>query len=124
MTQQNFKLGKNALFLSVISFFTVISWVGFEVYEASNKTTITKATKQQMSSINPNIKTAVFEKIEENLFLSEEELNIINEPEITEGTELEQTAEKAATQSTEINEKEGTSSSQITQENDIVDKEF
>jgi len=37
MTQQQFGLGKNALFLSLISLLTVISWVGFEVYKASNK---------------------------------------------------------------------------------------
>lgn len=121
MVQQQFKLGKNALFLSLISLLTIISWVGFEVYKASNKTTITKVTKQQMAPINPNIKTAVFEKIEKNLSLSEEELNTITAPEATQEAELEQEIEEGTTESAQINEEEATSSSQATQENDTVD---
>lgn len=121
---QQFKLGKNALFLSLISLLTVISWVGFEVYKTSNKTTITKVTKKQMAPINPNIKTTVFEKIEKNLSLSEEELNTITTPEATQEAELKQETERETTESAQINEKEATSSSQTTQENDIVNQEF
>jgi len=123
MKEQKFKLGKNALFLTIISLLTVMSWVGFEVYEAINKTTIAKVTKEQMAPINPLIKNDVFEKLEKNFSLSEEEMNIVEStPEATpEGEEIGEDLPKETTTSAEANEGQATGSSQTTSENDIVD---
>ena len=105
MKEQKFKLGKNVLFLTVISLLTVISWVCFEVYEAINKTTITKVTKEQMAPINPLIKTEVFEKLEKNFSVSEEEMNVIESvPETTTEEEIEESLPEETTASAETNE--------------------
>ncbi len=122
MKEQKFKLGKNALFLTIISLLTVMSWVGFEVYEAINKTTIAKVTKEQMAPINPLIKNDVFENLEKNFSLSEEEMNLVEStPEATPEGEIEENLPEETTASAETNEGEATGSSQTTSESDIVD---
>lgn len=123
MDQQKFQLGKKALFLTILSFITVSTWVGFEVYQASNKTTITKVTKKQMAPINPNIKTKIIERIDENLSFPQEEMDIIPVSEATVTPTAELTEEPAeTTPSAETTEEESaTGSSQATEENDTLE---
>jgi len=69
------KLGKDALTISIMTLITVLTWTGFEVYRTYSKTTITKVTQEQMSPLNPVIKTEVIEALKANFTFTEEELN-------------------------------------------------
>jgi len=73
-----FKLGKNALVLSIMTLITVLVWITFEVYRTVTKTTIPKVTQEQMAPLNPKIKKEVIEKIKENIWLSPEEAESFN----------------------------------------------
>jgi len=75
-----FKLGKDALILSVTTLITVLCWIAFEVYRTATTTTIPKVTQQQMAPLDPRIKRETIEKIKENIWLSEEEINSFNFP--------------------------------------------
>jgi len=69
------KLGKDVLIMSIMTLITVFTWTGFEVYRTYSRTTITKVTQEQMSSLNPVLKTEVIETLKANLTFPEEELN-------------------------------------------------
>lgn len=81
---KDFKLGKDALILAIITLITVLTWIGFEVYWAVRRTTIPKVTQEQMRPLDPKIKTETIEKLKTNLWFSEEELNIVSPPVVTE----------------------------------------
>jgi hypothetical protein len=68
-----FKLGKNALILSIMTLITVLTWIIFEVYRTATKTTIPKVTQEQMAPLNSQIKKEIIEKLKENIWLSPEE---------------------------------------------------
>lgn len=73
--KSKFKLGKDALILAILTLITVLTWVGFDVYQAAKKTTITKATQEQMRSLDPKINRKTIDSLKENLSFSQEELN-------------------------------------------------
>jgi len=75
-----FKLGKNALVLSIMTLITVLTWIAFEVYLTATKTTIPKVTQEQMAPIDPQLKRETIEKLKENAWLSEEEVNSFSFP--------------------------------------------
>jgi hypothetical protein len=68
-----FKLGKDALILSIMTLITVLTWIIFEVYRTATKTTIPKVTQEQMAPLNSQIKKEIIEKLKENIWLSPEE---------------------------------------------------
>jgi hypothetical protein len=72
---KNLQLGKDSLILAILTLITAITWIGFDVYKASTRTTIPKATKEQMKKLNPTIDTEVIENIKSRKSFSEEELN-------------------------------------------------
>jgi hypothetical protein len=83
------KPDKNLLVSSILTLITVLVWIGFDVYRALNKTTITKVTQEQMKALDPKIKRDVIEKVKNNLYLNEEDLNqaVVSVPEEPNGTE-------------------------------------
>jgi len=83
------KFGKNALIFSILTLFTVITWIVVEVYFTFKKMTIPKVTQEQMAPLDPKIKKEIIETLKENLWLSEENLNS-NSISISEGTESAQ----------------------------------
>jgi len=48
---KKFKLSRDILVLTIISLITILTWVGFEVWLAATKTTITKVTKEQLAPL-------------------------------------------------------------------------
>lgn len=72
-----FKLGKDALILSIMTLLTIITWISFEVYRTLHKPTTTQVTKKQMEPLNPKINTTTIQSLKENLSFSDEELNIV-----------------------------------------------
>ncbi|HUS59814.1 MAG TPA: hypothetical protein VMX76_00290 [Nevskiaceae bacterium] len=79
-----FKLGKDALILSIMTLLTVITWIFFEVYRTLRKQASTQITKKQMESLDPKINTTIIQSLKENLSFSNEELNIVPTPTPTE----------------------------------------
>jgi hypothetical protein len=69
------KLGKDALTMSIMTLITVLTWTGLEVYRTYSKTTIAEVTQEQMSPLNPILKTEVIDTMKTSLTFSEEELN-------------------------------------------------
>lgn len=80
------RMGKEALILSVLTLITVINWIGFQVYWTFHQNTIPEATKKQMETLNPKIKTETLESLKTKISFSEEELNTIT-PESTESAQ-------------------------------------
>lgn len=89
-----FKLGKNILILSIMTLLTVFTWVGFEVYHAYTKTTVPQVVQELIKPLNPALNQAVVEEIEKKYQPSESELEIISVPLPSPITELE-TGEEA-----------------------------
>lgn len=79
-----FKLGKDALILSIMTLLTVITWIFFEVYRTLHKQASTQITKKQMEPLDPKINTTIIQALKENLSFSNEELNIVPTPTPTE----------------------------------------
>lgn len=73
---KGFKLGKDALIVSILTLLTVLSWIGFEVYRIATQSTIPEVTQEQMVSLNPKIKKEVVDDLKNNLWFEEEELNL------------------------------------------------
>jgi hypothetical protein len=84
---KDFRLGKNALFFSILTLITVLTWIGVEVYLTATKTTIPKVTQEQMAPLDPRIKEEVIENLKANFWLSEEEISNFNFPSSTESAQ-------------------------------------
>lgn len=105
MIKKLLKLDKNTLISSIMTLITVLVWIGFDVYRVLTKTTITKATQEQMRALDPRINREIIEELKSNLSFSEEELNKasiiiveepVGEPESTEEIESSSEATEAA----------------------------
>jgi len=81
---KEFRLGKEALILAIMTLITAMTWVGLEVYRVSIKTTIPKITQEQMRSLDPSLDTKVIEDLKADLSFSDEELNLSSLPLSTE----------------------------------------
>jgi len=75
---RDFKFDKNALFFSILTLITVLTWTGVEIYLTATKTTIPKVTQEQMAPLDSKIKEEVIESLKVNFWLSEEELSNFN----------------------------------------------
>ena len=73
---KEFRLGKDALILAIMTLITAMTWVGLEVYRVSIKTTIPKITQEQMRSLDPSLDTKVIKDLKADLSFSDEELNL------------------------------------------------
>lgn len=65
--KNNFKLGKEVLVLAVMTLLTIITWLAFDVYRVSKKTTIAETTKEQMRVLDPKINKDVINALKNNL---------------------------------------------------------
>ncbi len=117
------KLSKDVLTLLVFTLITVLSWVGFSVWATFNKTTINKATKEQMAPLNPKINREILESLKKTISISEEEMKIpISIPISTPSSNLELESTSAANlESTPTAELEN-ETSQTTTESAIVEE--
>lgn len=77
---REFKLGREALILSILTLITVITWIGYEVYYAATKTTIPKVTQEQLTPLNPKLKKEIIEDLKSNLWYGEGDLTLANNP--------------------------------------------
>lgn len=77
---KEFKLGREALILSILTLITVITWIGYEVYYAATKTTIPKVTQDQLTPLNPKLKKEAFEDLRSNLWYGAGDLTLVSNP--------------------------------------------
>ncbi len=68
------KKNTDFLIFSIITFLTVASWTGFEVYRAISKGPTPKVTAEQIESLNPDLNEEYLQRIESRIYLAEEEL--------------------------------------------------
>ena len=115
---KKFKLGKDILILTIITLITVLTWVGFEVWLAATKTTITKVTQEQLAPLNPNVPQEIIESLKNNLTLSEEEMReSVSSPPALPTAETTASPQPTATESSQT----ATESSQTSTESAIND---
>jgi hypothetical protein len=89
---KKFEMGKDALTLSIMTLITILTWVGFDIYRAYSKSTIPQVTREQMKTLNPEIKRSVVDSLKGNLSFSQEELETIIQTPTPAATEAGQTA--------------------------------
>lgn len=65
--KNSFKLGKDALILAVMTLITIITWLAFDIYRTSRKTTIAETTKEQMRVLEPKINKEIINSLRNNL---------------------------------------------------------
>lgn len=65
--KNNFKLGKEVLILTVMTLLTIVTWLVFDVYRVSQKTTIAETTREQMRVLNPKINKDIINALKNNL---------------------------------------------------------
>jgi len=80
-----FRLGKNALIVSIMTLVTVLVCIVFEIYRIMNKVTIPEVTQEQMAPLNPQIKKEIIEKIRKDIWLSLEEAESFSSSTASEG---------------------------------------
>jgi len=126
------KFGKEALFLTVFSLLTVLTWVGFEIWRSASQTTIPKVSREQVLPLNANLTKNIFEKLGQNLSFTQEELDNsynnavtqidLNESESQASSSAEnQGNEEANEEIDQQEESQATDSSQTASESAIVE---
>ena len=94
--KKKFKLSKNALILSIMTFVTILSWIFFEIYRTMVKSTIPELTQKQMTPLNPKLKTKTIQMLQNQLSLTEKELNTMAAIPTSEPTETPASTESAS----------------------------
>ena len=72
-------LNQDILTLSILTLFTVLTWIALDVFRAWRKTTIPKVLEEQLKPLNPNFDTETLEGLKQKLSISEKELNSVPE---------------------------------------------
>lgn len=72
-------LNQDILILSILTLFTVLTWIAFDVLRTLRKPTVPEVLKEQLTPLNPNFDTETLESLKQKLSISEEELNSVPE---------------------------------------------
>jgi len=77
------KLGKDVLTLAIFTLLTALTWVGFAVWSAATKTTISEVTKEQIAPLNPQIKKDIFTDLKNKTSFSPEEIDKLRQSSVS-----------------------------------------
>lgn len=58
--------GKDLLIISILTLFTVLSWIIYDVYHAATTSTIPKVQQEKMTPLDPKFDTDTILKVIEN----------------------------------------------------------
>lgn len=72
-------LNQDVLILSILTLFTVLTWIAFDVLKTFQKTTVPKVLEEQLAPLNPNFDTKTLEDLKQKLSISKEELDSVPE---------------------------------------------
>ncbi len=75
--EKKLKFGTHVLAVALLTLITSLTWIAFEVYQSSHKSTITQATQEEMKSLNPNMNKEVLEALKKDISFKEEDLNLV-----------------------------------------------
>lgn len=95
------KLGKDALFLSILTLITVLVWMAFDIYRALTKTEVPQIIKEQLAPLNPELSFLTLDSLENRVSYSPDRLKEIRE---------------TVTMVTEVTQEEATSPAEIPDE--------
>lgn len=56
---------KEALFLAIIFFITVITWIGLGILRAKNESTVTPVQEEEIKPLNPQFDTETIESLKQ-----------------------------------------------------------
>ena len=83
---------QDLLTFSILTLITVLTWIGFDVYQALTRYTIPEILDKQIQPLNPKLNQETINQLKERLQISEEELTQLPtpqiEPESTESAEI------------------------------------
>lgn len=65
--------------LSLVSFTTVIFWIGFEIYRSYNKPKPTKVIQKQIEALNPNLDLEAINMLEDKIHIDVADLAKLEE---------------------------------------------
>lgn len=58
---------KDIFFLSLLTFLTVVAWIGFDIYHAAVTSTISPILEKQIQPLTPKFDTEIVEVLKKNL---------------------------------------------------------
>lgn len=96
------KINRDILILSILTFLTVLTWIGYDVYQALTKYTLPQVLEEQMKPLEATIDRAKIEKLKERLSIPEREMEKIPIPVVI--PEIVPEATESATPSTSFKE--------------------
>lgn len=120
MGKFNFKLGKDALFLSILTLVTVIVWMAMDIYRTLNKTQVPNVLKNHTKPLEPTLPLKTLDNLEDRVIFTEDQLGVLPKPNLTETTIEEEIAEEIAEEEFLITEEE-TSSGETATESAILE---
>ena len=83
---------QDLLTFSILTLITVLTWIGFDVYQALTRYTIPEVLDKQIQSLNPKLDQETINQLKKRLQISEEELTQLPTPQIEpESTESAET---------------------------------
>ena len=101
MKKQHFN--KDILTLSILTMFTVFTWIGFSIYRTFRKPLMLKIPPEQLKSLNPDLDKQILNSLKKRKKISLQEMNSV--PELIEfqlePKEATSSMEKEASQSGE-----------------------
>lgn len=68
-SRKNLQFKYNLYRLSLVSFTTVIFWIGFEIFRSYNKPKPTKVIQQQIEALNPNLDIEAINLLESRIHI-------------------------------------------------------
>lgn len=64
------------MLLGVLTLFTVLTWVAFDVYRAFRKATPPQIPKEQLEPLEPKLETSIINALTARPFFNKEDLNL------------------------------------------------
>ncbi|PIS09307.1 hypothetical protein COT75_02260 [Candidatus Beckwithbacteria bacterium CG10_big_fil_rev_8_21_14_0_10_34_10] len=101
--KKNKDKGKGLLNLVVLTTLAFLTWVGFDIYRSSKKSSIPADIKKQIEPLDPNFDLKTLESLKERKQIKEKDLQSV--PEITE-FEFEEETATAETEVDNVSKKE------------------
>lgn len=86
-------LRHDALNLAIMTLITVLTWAGFDIYQAYRQVEIPQVLQRQISPLNPNLDPQIFASLKERRFISREEFQVEYDKALSEFIEATKEAE-------------------------------
>jgi len=65
------KISRDLFFLSILTVITTLTWISLDTYRAFTKAEVPKVLQEQISPLNPELESKVFEDLSKRLKIKE-----------------------------------------------------